>query len=138
MEFRVVKAKVVCWAVGFLSLLWPDKTLKRGMAEAPGRSGFVPPGKGTDIHTEVFEGHGLLSQGFGVPFVEDPGISGAEIQDVTKQPEIPPPSLHGRFVEMGEHVRLVDAPHFTIILLDDRWTWDVDLLPSFLVPPFGD
>ena len=61
-EFGVVIAKDVCWAVGFLSLLWPDKTLKtlRGMAEAPGRSGFVATGKGTDLQAEVLEGHGLL------------------------------------------------------------------------------
>ena len=58
-EFGVVIAKVVCWAVGFLSLLWPDKTA-RGMAQAPGRSGFVATGKGTDLQAEVFEGHGLL------------------------------------------------------------------------------
>ena len=38
---------------------------------------------------------------------------------------------------MGEHVGLANAPHFTIILFDDRWTWNVDLLLRFLVPPFG-
>ena len=37
---------------------------------------------------------------------------------------------------MGEHVRLVYASHFTIVLFYDCRTWDVNLLLQFFVPPF--
>ena len=56
------------------------------MAEDLGRSGFVATSKGTDFQAEVFEGHRFLCQSFAISLIQDPGISGADIQDVAEQP----------------------------------------------------
>ena len=69
----------------FVPLLWVDKSI-RGIAKGPGWLCFEATGKATDIQAEVLEGHGLLIHGFAIPLVQDPGICGAEIYDVSKEP----------------------------------------------------
>ena len=85
-------------------------------------------GEAADVQAKWFERHWFLLQGIAVSFVKYPCITNTEIQNVPKQPHVPPPGTHGGLVQMDKHVGLVDASHLTIVLLDDIWAGNIHLL----------
>ena len=89
------------------------------------------------LQPKVLQGHPSLLQCLAVTAVEEPGIDETKVDDVGKQPHVPPFSLHWCFVQVNQHVTFVYPPHVGIIALDYIWAGHIFFLLCVTAVPLA-